>query len=690
MILQISNFAHAKGGIRDPIRLVPASRIPELKNKHLVKEVLVFGCLIIMSIYHLALFAYRHQDRYNLYFAIICLLFGVRAGLTGEVFLESLVPDLNWWITVRLEWLCAYVAGPLGLAFVHSLFPHESSERLHRACLVLASVMGMAVLVAPPIFFTSFFFYYIGVIGLILVVTIWILAKAARYHRPGALVMLIVFLIVTVTTVNDMLYTSDLIHTGHLIPYGMIFFVFSQAMILATRSARTFHRLEVTNAAYELEMIERERAEAEVKAYQGKLEELVRERTGELAVANQRLRLELEERKAAEAEKLKLQGRLQRAQKMEALGTLAGGVAHDLNNILSGLVGYPDLLLQSLPPESNLQKPLQTIQNSGLKAAAIVQDLLTLARRGVSDYQVVDLNQIVEEYLQSPEFEKLIQFHVNVAVDFSPARDLMHMKGSPVHLLKTVMNLVSNAAEAMPRGGDIRILTENRYLDRAVGDYDTAVEGEYVVLIVEDQGIGISNEDLEQIFEPFYTKKVMGKSGTGLGMAVVWGTVKDHSGYIDAKSREGTGTTFTLYFPATRDTPKEAADTWSLDDHLGNGETVLVVDDVAEQRDIAASMLEKLGYRAKTVASGEAALEHLAKNPVDLLVLDMIMEPGIDGLETYQRILEIRSGQKAVIASGFAETDRVRKAQALGAGAYLKKPYRLESMAEAVRTTLDG
>ena len=688
LILQISNFLHAKGGMRDPIRLVAEAGVPGVKHRALIKEVLVFGCLLIMSIYHLALFVFRRQDRYNLYFALVCLLFSLRAGFTGEVFLADLFTGLGWQVSVRLEWFCVYLGAPLSIAFVRSFFPRECSVRIHVGGLVLGALLGLATLLLPVTVFTGMFPYLTPIIGLMLGYSAWVMLRAARRRRPGAALMLVSLLVVMAAVANDILYANDLIHTGYFIPFGMLFFVFSQAMILSTRSSQTFRRLEETNAAHELEIIDRQRAEAEVRAYQGRLEVLVQERTEELDVANRRLRQELDDRKTAEAEKLKLQGRLQRAQKMEALGTLAGGVAHDLNNILSGLVGYPDLLLQDLPHDSSLRKPMLTIQHSGQKAAAIVQDLLTLARRGVSDLQVVDLNRIVTDYLESPEFERMVQYHPSVRVESDLAPDLMHVNGSSVHLFKTVMNLVSNAVEAIPDGGLVRVHTENRYLDRPLGLYDAVTEGEYVVLSVADDGIGIADDDMERIFEPFYTKKVMGKSGTGLGMAVVWGTVKDHSGYIDARSREGDGTTFTLYFPATRDPLKDAPKRWSLVDHQGNGETVLVVDDVAEQRDIATAMLGKLGYRAEAVASGEAAVAHVAQCPVDLLVLDMIMEPGMDGLETYMRILEMCPGQKAVIASGFAETARVRRAQGLGAGVYLRKPYRLEALAEAVRSVL--
>ena len=690
IILQVSNFMHAKGGMRNPITLGDPRQLTEKKHRSMIRQVLVFGCLLIMSIYHLALFAFRRQDRFNLFFALVCLLFGFRAGLTGEVFLADLFPALSWNISVRLEWLGVYLGGSLAIAFVHSFFPKESSVRAYRASMGLGTVQSLIVLLAPVSLFTGMFPAMSPLIGLMIGYSAWVMVLATVRQRSGSAVMLVSLFIAMATVINDILYANDLIHTGHYIPFGMLFFVFSQAMILATLSSRAFYRLETTNAAYELEILERQRAEAEVRAYQERLEALVRQRTEALDETNRRLRRELDDRKTAEAEALKLQGRLQRAQKMEALGTLAGGVAHDLNNILSGLVGYPDLLLQDLPEGSRMRKPMETIQQSGQKAAAIVQDLLTLARRGVSELQVLSLNRIVAEYLESPEFQRMIAFHNGVRVETDSAADLMHIKGSSVHLLKTVMNLVSNAAEALPDGGTVRIRTENRYLDRPLGLYDQVTEGEYVVLKVADDGIGISVDDMERIFEPFYTKKVMGKSGTGLGMAVVWGTVKDHQGYIDVQSREGIGTTFTLYFSATRESLPDASVRWSLAEHRGNGETVLVVDDVAEQRDIATAMLEKLGYRAEAVASGEAAVDFVAGQPVDLLVLDMIMDPGIDGLETYRRILEIRPGQKAIIASGFAETARVRKAQRMGAGIYLKKPYRLETLAEAVRSALSA
>jgi PAS domain S-box-containing protein len=385
---------------------------------------------------------------------------------------------------------------------------------------------------------------------------------------------------------------------------------------------------------------------------------------------------------------IKLEAKLQQAQKMEAIGTLAGEVAHDLNNILSGLVSYPELILLDLPENSPLRKPITTIQESGQKAAAIVQDLLTLARRGVSVTKVVNLNQVILHYLASPEFRKLLSFHSGIKVELNLEPNLFNISGSPVHLSKTIMNLVSNSAEAMPDGGRIIISTDNRYIDTPITAYESIEEGDYVTFTISDTGTGISTVEIDKIFEPFYTKKIMGRSGTGLGMAVVWGTVKDHDGFIDVQSTVGKGTVFTLYFPQTREKLDTNKTSVNIEDYKGNGESILVVDDIQEQREIASGMLRKMGYNVSLVASGEEAINYMKQKSADLLVLDMIMKPGIDGLETYQRILEMHPGQKAVIASGFSETNRVKQAQKIGAGAYIRKPYSLEKIGMAIKDAL--
>ena len=398
---------------------------------------------------------------------------------------------------------------------------------------------------------------------------------------------------------------------------------------------------------------------------------------------------DISQRRKELAEKEELQRQLARSKKMEAIGTLAGGVAHDLNNILSGILSYPELLLLDLADDSPLRKPIETIQESGKKAAAIVQDLLTLARRGVAVSEVVNLNDIVNSYLASPELKKILHFHPLVTVDSRLEPNLTNILGSPVHLGKTLMNLISNAAEAMPEGGKLTVRTENRYVDKPIRGYEEVAAGAYVLLEVSDTGVGISEEEIGRIFEPFYTKKVMGRSGTGLGMAVVWGTVKDHRGKILVDSSPGLGTSFSLYFPVTDQKQVFVVKTDSLEQLKGNGETILIVDDVKEQREIALQILSHLGYSVAAVSSGEEAVIYLKIHSADLVVLDMLMPPGMDGLQTYKQIKQIHRLQKAVITSGYSETMQVQETQAMGAGEYVRKPYTIKTIGMAIKSELE-
>jgi PAS domain S-box-containing protein len=393
--------------------------------------------------------------------------------------------------------------------------------------------------------------------------------------------------------------------------------------------------------------------------------------------------------KRMETDRKELELRLQRAQKMEALGTLAGGIAHDLNNILSGLVSYPELILLQLPPDSPFRKPLQTIQRSGEKAAATVQDMLTMARRAHAPSENVNVNRVVRDYLRSPEHEKLLSLYPEVHVTAALEPDLKDVVGVPVQIWKIVMNLVSNAFEAMPGGGSLSIVTENRILGSPFRGYEFIPEGSYVILSVIDTGTGMTHEVLERIFEPFYTKKAMGRSGSGLGMAIVWGALKDHKGFIDLSSAEGKGSRFTLFFPALPHVPKKAVVSRTVATPMGKGERLLIVDDEEQQREIATAMLSSLGYSVCCVATGLEAARHVESSPPDLVILDMILGDGMDGLDTYRKILEVSPGQKAIIASGFSESDRVRQCLRLGAGAYLRKPYTIDAIGRSIRKELE-
>ena len=283
---------------------------------------------------------------------------------------------------------------------------------------------------------------------------------------------------------------------------------------------------------------------------------------------------DISDRKAAEVETQSLKEKLARSKKMEVLGLLAGGVAHDLNNILSGIVSYPELLLMKENLDDNTRKALKTIQESGERAAAVVNDLTTISRGVASNKEALNLNNIIKEYLNSPEFQRLRISYPDVQIKTELEPELFNIYGSRLHIRKCIMNLVANASEAIEKEGEIVISTSNCYLDKPLKAYSDIEIGEYALVTVFDSGVGISKEEIDRIFEPFYTKKVMGRSGTGLGLTVVWNTVQDHGGYINVTSGTN-GTKFELYFPITRETIKESVAKLSLNEFMGKGEKIL-------------------------------------------------------------------------------------------------------------------
>ncbi|MDJ0976347.1 MAG: ATP-binding protein [Planctomycetota bacterium] len=390
--------------------------------------------------------------------------------------------------------------------------------------------------------------------------------------------------------------------------------------------------------------------------------------------------------KQSEARERELNARLARYRRMESLGMLAGGVAHDLNNILGPLVAYPELILPRVAHDASVVRDVLQIKESATRAAAVIQDLLILARRGGVKADAVRLNEVVRGYLDSAAFLELRARRPEVRFRKWLEAGCPPILGTSHHMSQIVMNLVVNAYEAVQGSGDVSLSSRAVVLDRPVHGFETIEDGHYVVLAVRDTGHGISESDLEHIFEPFYSTKKLGRSGSGLGLAVVYGIVKDSGGYIDVKTSQLRGSEFLLYLPVA---PEQVGKEVGPVGVHGGTEHILVVDDVPEQRTLAARLLERLGYRVSVVPSGRKAVTFLRQNLVDLVLLDMIMEEDFDGLITYQEILAFRPEQRCVLATGFAETDRVRQAQLLGAGACIQKPYSLKLLGNAIRAELD-
>lgn len=396
--------------------------------------------------------------------------------------------------------------------------------------------------------------------------------------------------------------------------------------------------------------------------------------------------MDITDQKKSENEKFNLERKLERARRMESLGILAGGVAHDLNNILGPILGYPDLILSTLPENSPIRGDIELIKSSAERASDVVQDLLTLARRGKYEMKALDINKLISEYVNSSVFDSKKLKYPDVKVELSLKENLSAVRGSEPHLAKAIMNLTINAFESMLHGGTLSIRTYIRTIPKQYLLLNEIPEGEYVIIEVEDSGYGIANEDLTRIFEPFYTRKEMGASGSGLGLSVVLGVVEDHGGYVDVSTEKGIGTKFSIYLQPS---PFLEENLTTPDKNLRGTENILVVDDGSEQRTLAERLITSLGYKVDSVDTGNAAIEKIKKKNFDLIVLDMIIEDDFDGLDTFKEIIKFRPDQRAIIVSGYAETGRVKEARKLGVGKYIRKPYSLDKIGTAIRYELD-
>lgn len=390
-----------------------------------------------------------------------------------------------------------------------------------------------------------------------------------------------------------------------------------------------------------------------------------------------------------------LEKELDRSEKLKNLGRLAGSAAHDLNNMLTGIATYPQVLLLNKTLTPKVRESLTIIKESGRSASDVVNDLLTISKDTREAYQLLNLNTIIRQFMAASKFKEIKDKYAQVDLDIRLEHELLTISASYIPIEKSIMYLLINAFEgtgskADPGKGTIVLSTANHYLDKGGQGHpgQNLPPGEYVMLEVRNTGTKLTKDALDKIFEPFFTQKEMGRSSQGLGLTLVKNTVLNHRGEIFASSDENS-TKFTLLFPALRPELPMANPPPVIKEIKGNGETLLVVDDLASQRKIGESILDYLGYKVFSVANGKKAIDFIMQTPVDLLILDMVISPSISGLETYRRIKKIRPDQKAIIASGDSESEDVLTALSMGAGTFIKKPYTILDVGIAVREELD-
>ncbi|MFP4672804.1 MAG: PAS domain S-box protein [Desulfohalobiaceae bacterium] len=378
-------------------------------------------------------------------------------------------------------------------------------------------------------------------------------------------------------------------------------------------------------------------------------------------------------------ERRKLEQQLQQARKMEAVGTLAGGIAHDFNNILQVINGYANILLQECAVQNSDRNKLQQILRSGQYGAELVRKLLAFSRKLEGQKRPLDLNQEVQETVQilRSTLPKMID------IQLSLEQDLWPVEADPVQMEQILLNLGSNAADAMAQGGRLEIQTRNEYLQADISRQQPELApGSYVLLTVSDTGCGMDDQTRDKVFEPFFSTKEVGK-GSGLGLASVYGIVKAHQGHVLCYSQSGQGTSFKIYLPAGSESDQEAEQVQQVQEPVPGSGTVLVVDDEPTIRDLTQEMLENMGYTVLCAASGEEALQIFQDQhqDIDVVLLDIGM-PGMGGYNCMLKMLGIDPGARVLIASGYAGKLNVEQAMQAGAVGFMSKPFQMRDLGE--------
>jgi PAS domain S-box-containing protein len=389
--------------------------------------------------------------------------------------------------------------------------------------------------------------------------------------------------------------------------------------------------------------------------------------------------------KRAQQERHRLQEQLYQAQKMETIGTLAGGIAHDFNNLLVGILGTASLLKMSVDEDSVVHEHIQTIEQAALRASDLTKQLLGFARAGKYEVRPVSVNHVIQEL--SKLLTRTIDKRVKVSLHL--AEELWAVEGDHNQLQHSLLNICLNARDAMPEGGELTLTTRNVEVDaQTASKYLNLTEGKYVHIAIADTGIGMDAATLGRIFEPFFTTKERGK-GTGLGLAMVYGIVRNHGGHIYVDSAVGKGTTFHLYLPATMETPQTAAAHQQPDLPLGH-ETILLVDDERVILDVGSRILNRLGYKVLLAHEGYEALRIFSErhHEIDLVILDMVM-PLLNGRDVFRRMKEIDSQVRVLLSSGYSADGDARAILNEGVISFVQKPYLVNDLAMAVRRALN-
>lgn len=527
VFIQISNFSHRKGGFWNTPSLGRSDDILWDNNRVIMMEYLLFGGILVMGLYHLALFSMRKKDRSALYFGIFCLVVALRIGLIGERSLHMFLSDVDWDWLFKFEVLTFYSAVPLFLLFLSHFFS-EINKMFIQLVLSISIVFSLFVLVSDSITGSKSIVPFQIVVLVLAPLLFFYIMKAVVRKKEGSIAILIGTGVLVGTMIHDILKTNMAFRGFELASFGLLFFIMIQSYMLAVRFSNAFKEVEVLSKDLELK---------------------VAERTEGFVKANEALHMSMEQLEETQAQ-------LIQAQKMEAVGILAGGIAHDFNTMIGTILGYTNIIAKDIPKDSIIQDDLKSIATVSRQAKQLVRQIQDFSKPKSDAKEKVNFVDLVKKSL---DFVKnLLPKNIKIIQDYR--FDELCVDVNENQIQQVIVNLSSNAADFM-LGDDQQLTIQVDRVDskEEMSQFPDIEPGNYVKLTLSDNGIGIEKGNLDKVFNPFFTTRDIGE-GTGLGLSIVHNIVHNHSGYIFVDSEVNRGTVFRLYFPEIKNPEIEPED----------------------------------------------------------------------------------------------------------------------------------
>ena len=576
-----------------------------------------------------------------------------------------LIPEMigTLW-TVRFAIVCPFLAAVIGFSYFPAFQRYFQFAMAMTMAVAGSGIIYMVAILPPPVNQT----YYAGLI----LVLIWgyTFTRVRFIWATSAGWLLVALYELVATLVIEAPFTVLVNNSFFFISSNLVGMFACYFIEMYTR--RDFF------LAFQLE-----KEQEKVKTVNRRLEKVVAKRTAQLVEKNKALSEEIEERKRAEKEREELATKFREAQKMEAIGRLAGGVAHDFNNLLMGIQGNNSLMLLNTTPGHPFYEKLKNTEAYVIRGSELTKQLLGFAQRGKYQVHATHLNELIAE-----SANLFGRTHKEVSIHLALDPELWVVDIDRGQIEQVLFNLLMNAWQAMPGGGTLTITTRNMVVDDRRVKGCSARPGQYAVVQVTDEGVGMDEATLQRIFDPFFTTKEVGR-GTGMGLASAYGILQNHNGFFEVQSRVGKGSSLSFFLPASNGVP--AVEVPEIQRTVRGKGRILVVDDEDMITEVAAEMLTSIGYQVHTAGSGQEAIAFYETTEAypDLVILDLIM-PGMSGYATYDRLKQIHPQLKVVLSSGYSMPEEANTIIRQGNSMFIQKPYNLNDLSQLVGKMLAG